>query len=184
MLVQAGLCRTCSETTLLVFPRGGSNTVSGGSASDSSSSDDDDMFEGPFPEPRIPTEIEPDEQFQQDLVKAFIGKTKCWAKESDNSSDSSDDDSFISKKSKKHRKKRPVKTVTVEKNGIKSEKNSVVKDGDKDDDKMVIERMENKTDERPDENADMVSQRLEFQTDKNVENEKAVLALTFWARKS
>ena len=26
MLVQAGLCRTCSETTLLVFPRGGSNS--------------------------------------------------------------------------------------------------------------------------------------------------------------
>ena len=25
MLVQAGLCWTCSETTLLVFPRGGSN---------------------------------------------------------------------------------------------------------------------------------------------------------------
>ena len=25
MLVQAGLCQTCSETTLLVFPRGGSN---------------------------------------------------------------------------------------------------------------------------------------------------------------
>ena len=25
MLVQAGLCRICSETTLLVFPRGGSN---------------------------------------------------------------------------------------------------------------------------------------------------------------
>ena len=25
MLVQPGLCRTCSETTLLVFPRGGSN---------------------------------------------------------------------------------------------------------------------------------------------------------------
>ena len=25
MHVQAGLCRTCSETTLLVFPRGGSN---------------------------------------------------------------------------------------------------------------------------------------------------------------
>ena len=25
MLVQAGLCRTCSETTLLVFPRDGSN---------------------------------------------------------------------------------------------------------------------------------------------------------------
>ena len=24
MLVQVGLCRTCSETTLLVFPRGGS----------------------------------------------------------------------------------------------------------------------------------------------------------------
>ena len=24
MLVQAGLCQTCSETTLLVFPRGGS----------------------------------------------------------------------------------------------------------------------------------------------------------------
>ena len=24
MLVQAGLCRTCSKTTLLVFPRGGS----------------------------------------------------------------------------------------------------------------------------------------------------------------
>ena len=24
MTVQAGLCRTCSETTLLVFPRGGS----------------------------------------------------------------------------------------------------------------------------------------------------------------
>ena len=24
VLVQAGLCRTCSETTLLVFPRGGS----------------------------------------------------------------------------------------------------------------------------------------------------------------
>ena len=130
------------------------------------------MFEGPFPEPRIPTEIEPDEQFQQDLVKAFIGKTKYWAKESDDSSESSDDDSFISKKSKRHRKKQPVKTVTVEKNGIKSEKNRVVKDRDKDDDKMVIERMENKTDERLDENADMVSQRLEFQTDKNVENEK------------
>ena len=27
MLVQAGLCRTCSETTLLVFPRGGSTVV-------------------------------------------------------------------------------------------------------------------------------------------------------------
>ena len=26
VLVQAGLCRTCSETTLLVFPRGGSIT--------------------------------------------------------------------------------------------------------------------------------------------------------------
>ena len=25
MIVQAGLCRTCSETTLLVFPGGGSN---------------------------------------------------------------------------------------------------------------------------------------------------------------
>ena len=25
--VQTGLCRTCSETTLLVFPRGGSNIV-------------------------------------------------------------------------------------------------------------------------------------------------------------
>ena len=25
VLVQAGLCRTCSETTLLFFPRGGSN---------------------------------------------------------------------------------------------------------------------------------------------------------------
>ena len=25
VLVQVGLCRTCSETTLLVFPRGGSN---------------------------------------------------------------------------------------------------------------------------------------------------------------
>ena len=25
--VQAGLCQTCSETTLLVFPRGGSITV-------------------------------------------------------------------------------------------------------------------------------------------------------------
>ena len=25
VLVQPGLCRTCSETTLLVFPRGGSN---------------------------------------------------------------------------------------------------------------------------------------------------------------
>ena len=25
--VQAGLCQTCSETTLLVFPRGGSNVV-------------------------------------------------------------------------------------------------------------------------------------------------------------
>ena len=25
VLVQAGLCRTCSETTLLVIPRGGSN---------------------------------------------------------------------------------------------------------------------------------------------------------------
>ena len=25
VLVQAGLCRTCSETTLLVFPRGGSS---------------------------------------------------------------------------------------------------------------------------------------------------------------
>ena len=29
MLVQAGLCRTCSETTLLVFPQGGSNNVTG-----------------------------------------------------------------------------------------------------------------------------------------------------------
>ena len=28
MLVQAGLCRTCSETTLLVFPRGGSYDIS------------------------------------------------------------------------------------------------------------------------------------------------------------
>ena len=28
VLVQAGLCRTCSETTLLVFPRGGSNVLS------------------------------------------------------------------------------------------------------------------------------------------------------------
>ena len=28
VLVQAGLCRTCSETTLLVFPRGGSNGIS------------------------------------------------------------------------------------------------------------------------------------------------------------
>ena len=27
MLVQAGLCRTCLETTLLVFPRGGSFVV-------------------------------------------------------------------------------------------------------------------------------------------------------------
>ena len=27
MLVQTGLCQTCSETTLLVFPRGGSYTV-------------------------------------------------------------------------------------------------------------------------------------------------------------
>ena len=27
MTVQAGLCQTCSETTLLVFPRGGSNTL-------------------------------------------------------------------------------------------------------------------------------------------------------------
>ena len=31
MLVQAGLCRTCSETTLLVFPRGGSCIVFQGS---------------------------------------------------------------------------------------------------------------------------------------------------------
>ena len=29
MLVQAGLCRTCSETTLLVFPRDGSIVFSG-----------------------------------------------------------------------------------------------------------------------------------------------------------
>ena len=28
VLVQPGLCRTCSETTLLVFPRGGSNVSS------------------------------------------------------------------------------------------------------------------------------------------------------------
>ena len=28
VLVQVGLCRTCSETTLLVFPRGGSNLLS------------------------------------------------------------------------------------------------------------------------------------------------------------
>ena len=28
VLVQAGLCRTCSETTLLVFPRGGLYVVS------------------------------------------------------------------------------------------------------------------------------------------------------------
>ena len=27
MTVQAGLCQTCSETTLLVFPRGGSNIL-------------------------------------------------------------------------------------------------------------------------------------------------------------
>ena len=27
VLVQPGLCRTCSETTLLVFPRGGSNGI-------------------------------------------------------------------------------------------------------------------------------------------------------------
>ena len=27
VLVQVGLCRTCSETTLLVFPRGGSNLM-------------------------------------------------------------------------------------------------------------------------------------------------------------
>ena len=27
MLVQSGLCQTCSETTLLVFPRGGSNAT-------------------------------------------------------------------------------------------------------------------------------------------------------------
>ena len=27
MLVQAGLCQTCSETTLLVFPQGGSNQI-------------------------------------------------------------------------------------------------------------------------------------------------------------
>ena len=27
VLVQVGLCRTCSETTLLVFPRGGSNVA-------------------------------------------------------------------------------------------------------------------------------------------------------------
>ena len=27
VLVQVGLCRTCSETTLLVFPRGGSNII-------------------------------------------------------------------------------------------------------------------------------------------------------------
>ena len=26
--VQSGLCQTCSETTLLVFPRGGSNVIS------------------------------------------------------------------------------------------------------------------------------------------------------------
>ena len=25
--VQAGLCQTCSETTLLIFPRGGSNDI-------------------------------------------------------------------------------------------------------------------------------------------------------------
>ena len=30
VLVQPGLCRTCSETTLLVFPRGGSNVVTTG----------------------------------------------------------------------------------------------------------------------------------------------------------
>ena len=29
VLVQVGLCRTCSETTLLVFPRGGSYNESG-----------------------------------------------------------------------------------------------------------------------------------------------------------
>ena len=40
VLVQAGLCRTCSETTLLVFPRGGS------------------MYTLPYkPEPNIVTEI-------------------------------------------------------------------------------------------------------------------------------
>ena len=102
----------------------------GGSASDSSSNDDDDddddMFEGPFPEPRIPTEIEPDDQFQQDLMKAFIGKTRHWAKDSDDSFDSSEDDSFVAKKSKRHKKKRPVKTQPVlESNGLKFEKNHV-----------------------------------------------------------
>ena len=30
VLVQVGLCRTCSETTLLVFPRGGSFAYPGG----------------------------------------------------------------------------------------------------------------------------------------------------------
>ena len=29
MLVQVGLCQTCSKTTLLVFPRGGSNNLVG-----------------------------------------------------------------------------------------------------------------------------------------------------------
>ena len=39
MLVQASLCRTCSETTLLVFPRGGSN-------GDKSFQIEDDQFTG------------------------------------------------------------------------------------------------------------------------------------------
>ena len=30
VLVQVGLCRTCSETTLLVFPRGGSIMITAG----------------------------------------------------------------------------------------------------------------------------------------------------------
>ena len=118
----------------------------GGSASDTSSSEDD-MFEGPFPEPKIPTELEPDHQFQQHIIKAFIGKTigktKHRSKDSDDSSDSSDDDSFLIQKSKKHKKQRPVKTVAaLDSNGHGTEKNGMKIGTPKPDSQVIVQRME------------------------------------------
>lgn len=90
------------------------NTV-GGSDSDSSS-DDENIFTGPFPEPKIPTQVEMDEDFSFHLMQTFIGKTvgkkKHRSRKSSDSSDSSDDDDFIARS--------PVKTfvqnVNIENN--------------------------------------------------------------------
>ena len=57
MLVQAGLCRTCSETTLLVFPRGGSNGISLAEKSDVDK--EDDKFVSPSSQPVFPGQLSP-----------------------------------------------------------------------------------------------------------------------------